>query len=517
VQTPAFLLETSYRRVDRAMLPLLWALLVVTLFLAPQYGRWTSALAVGIPAALLPSLLIIAAPARLITRLVVASALMVFAALQIHLTSGMTEMHFGVFVLLSLLLAYRDWRPILCAAVVIAGHHVSFTYLQKWGYDVSCFTAPGFGVLALHATFVVVQATALGWLAWRMERDAMTAEELARLSAHLGHESGRFDLRFGGLAMNSPLAGSFKSTMDAVHRTMRHVRDSALVISSASRELQHGYAQLEERTRAQEASLGRTVTSMGALADNVHNNASNANKAADLAVAARDVAGTGSQAVTEVAGVMGEIREEAQKISEITGLIDSIAFQTNILALNAAVEAARAGESGRGFAVVAAEVRALAQRSATAAKDIRGLITASLDKTDNGARKANDAAAVMGDIVTSVERVSVIVAEIGDATQAQRGGIEEVNAAVAEIDELTRHNAALVTAAAGASTTLEGEAGTLMQAVGLFRLYDGPQAVGSERGLYGEDEYGEDEYCDDDMAADDDRADYAVRRPLLTA
>ncbi|MFC4276180.1 methyl-accepting chemotaxis protein [Achromobacter aloeverae] len=481
MQNPAFLLETSYRRVDRAMLPVLWALLAVTLCLAPQYGRWTSALAVGIPAALLPSLLIIALPARLVTRLAVATALMVFAALQIHLASGLTEMHFGVFVLLSLLLAYRDWRPILCAAIVIAVHHLSFSYLQQWGYGVSCFTAPGLGVVLLHASYVVVQASALGWLAWRMERDAMTAEELALLSAHLGHETGRFDLRFGEMEMHGDLAGSFKSTMDAVHRTMRHVRDGAGVISSASHELRQGYVQLEERTRIQTASLERTVASMQALADAVHHNASNALKAADLALAARQVAGSGSQAVTEVAGVMDDIRQESQKISEITGLIDSIAFQTNILALNAAVEAARAGESGRGFAVVAAEVRALAQRSATAAKDIRGLITASLDKTDNGARKANDAAAVMSDIVASVERVSTIVGEIGEANQAQRAGIDEVNTAVAEIDEQTRQNAALVIAAAAASTTLEGEADTLVQAVEVFRLYDSDDATGQAR------------------------------------
>jgi methyl-accepting chemotaxis protein len=506
----AYLLEASYRRVDRAMLPLLWVLFVVALCLAPQYGRWTSALAVGLPAALLPSLLIVWWPARLITRLTVATALMVFAGLQIHLASGMTELHFGVFVLLSLLLAYRDWRPILCAAVVIAIHHFSFHYLQQWGYDVSCFTTPGLKIVLVHAAYVVVQAGGLGWLAWRMEKDAVTSEELARLSAHLGREAGVFDLRFGGLAMNSALADSFKTTMDAVHRTMSHVRAGALAMSGTSRELMAGNAQLEERTRTQAASLERTVESMRMLADNVHNNATNADTAAKLAVAARAVAGTGSQAVTEVAGVMGEIRQEAQKISEITGLIDSIAFQTNILALNAAVEAARAGESGRGFAVVASEVRALAQRSATAAKDIRGLITASLDKTDNGARKADDAAAVMTEIVESVERVTTIVAEIGQASQMQRTGIDEINTAVAEIDELTRQNAALVTAAAGASTALEGQASQLLDAVGAFRLYDGVEAARLQAALDDEYEY---EYEDED----DGDAAPSRNLPLLTA
>jgi methyl-accepting chemotaxis protein len=495
------------------MLPVLWVLFIVALCLAPQYGRWTSALTVGFAAAGLPSLLIIWWPARLVTRLAVAAALMVFAALQIHLTSGMTEMHFGIFVLLSLLLAYRDWRPILCAALVVAIHHFSFNYLQQWGYNVSCFTAPSLEIVLLHAAYVVVQAVAMGWLAWRMERDAITAEELARLSAHLGREAGVFDLRFAGLAMHSTLADSFKSTMDAVHRTMSRVRAGAMTMTGVSHEIMQGNARLEERTRTQAESLERTVTSMRMLADNVHNNAANADTAAQLAVAARTVAGSGSQAVTEVAGVMGEIRQEAQKISEITGLIDSIAFQTNILALNAAVEAARAGESGRGFAVVASEVRALAQRSATAAKDIRGLITASLDKTDNGARKADDAAAVMGEIVESVERVATIVGEIGQASQTQRSGIDEVNAAIAEIDELTRQNAALVTAVSGASTSLEGQARQLLDAVGVFRLYDGTEAKRVQ--TYMNDEGYEDEKDEGDEDSDDTST--PIRGPLLTA
>ncbi|WP_427184676.1 methyl-accepting chemotaxis protein [Bordetella bronchialis] len=506
----ALLLEASYRRVDRAMLPLLWVLFLIAMALAPQYGRWTSALAVGLPAAILPTLLIVWWPSRLLTRLVVASALMVFAALQIHLMSGMTEMHFGVFVLLSLLLAYRDWRPIACAAIVIAIHHVSFNFLQQWGYGVSCFTTPGLGILALHAGYVVVQAGALGWLAWRMEKDAVTAEELARLSAHLGREAGAFDLRFGRLDMNSELAGAFKATMDQVHRTMSHVRMGVLSMSAASHELMQGNTQLEERTRIQADSLQRTVASMQMLADNVHNNAANADTAAKLAAAARQVAGTGSQAVTEVAGVMGEIRQEAQKISEITGLIDSIAFQTNILALNAAVEAARAGESGRGFAVVASEVRALAQRSATAAKDIRGLITASLDKTDNGARKADDAAAVMGEIVESVERVATIVSEIGHASQTQRAGIDEVNAAVAEIDDLTRQNATLVGTAATASSALESQAAQLMDAIGVFRLYDSAEAMRVHDVMADDDGY-------EDDGADAAYGARAANAPLLTA
>lgn len=468
------LLEDSYRRTDRAMLPLLWLLFAVGLCMAPQYGRWGAAIAVGLAGAGIPSLLILWRPGRLSTRLTVACGLMVLAALHIHLMSGMAEIHFGIFVLLSLLLAYRDWRTILCAAVVIALHHLSFNFLQQWGYGTICFTEPSLPMVLLHAVYVVVQAAALGWLAWKMERAAVAAEELARLSAHIGREAGVFDLRFGGLSMDSRLGQSFKATMDAVHRTMSGVRTTATALSAASRDIMQDNQQLEERTRTQADSLQRTVTSMRDLAANVHDNATNAQHARELSDEARRIVDTGSTAVAGVAAVMGEIQQEAKKISEITGLIDSIAFQTNILALNAAVGAARAGESGRGFAVVATEVRALAQRSASAAREIRGLIDGSLTKTGDGFRQADHAAHVIREVVASIERVAGIVSQIGDAGRAQATDIDEVNQAVTQMDELTRQNAARVAQAADASTALQTQAAELLQAVGVFRLRDEP-------------------------------------------
>ena len=477
MSTASRLLEDSYRRTDRAMLPLLWLLFIVGLGMAPLYNRWGEATTAGLLAAGIPTLLILWRPGRLSTRLAVACGLMVLAALHIHLASGQTEVHFGIFVLLSLLLAYRDWRTILCAALVIAVHHLSFNYLQQWGYGTLCFTEPSLGMVLLHAAYVVVQAAALGWLAWKMERAAVAAEELARLSAHIGREPGMFDLRFGGLSMASDLGRSFKTTMDAVHRTMSEVRSTASALSAASHHMMQDNLQLDERARTQAESLARTATSMHALAANVHDNAQRAQQAGQLSEQARQIGGQGSAAVAGVAAVMGEIQQESQKISEITGLIDSIAFQTNILALNAAVEAARAGESGRGFAVVASEVRALAQRSAGAAREIRGLIDGSLEKTSNGFRQADAAAGVIREVVSSIDRVAGIVAEIGEAGRAQSAGIEEVNQAVDKMDELTRQTAARVAQAANASTALQSQAAHLLQAVGVFRLQDdGPSA-----------------------------------------
>lgn len=474
MRTANRLLEDSYRRIDRAMLPLLWLMFAVGLCMAPQYGRWAAAVTAGLLAAGIPTLLILWRPGKLTTRLAVACALMVLAALHIHLMSGMTEIHFGIFVLLSVLLAYRDWRTIFCAAVVIAAHHLSFNFLQQWGYGTLCFTEPSLGMVLLHATYVVVQAAALGWLAWKMERAAIAAEELARLSAHIGREPGVFDLRFGNMNMDSGLGRSFKSTMDAVHQTMSEVRTTATTLSAASREIMQGNRQLAERSHTQADSLAQTVASMRDLAANVHDNTAHALQAQQLTDQARQIVGTGSAAVAGVATVMGEIQQEAQKISEITGLIDSIAFQTNILALNAAVEAARAGESGRGFAVVATEVRALAQRSAGAAREIRSLIDGSLEKTGNGFRQADHAAGVIREVVSSIDKVAGIVSQIGEAGQAQSTDIEEVNQAVAKIDELTRQTAARVAEAASASTALQSQAAQLLQAVGVFRLQGSP-------------------------------------------
>jgi methyl-accepting chemotaxis protein len=206
-------------------------------------------------------------------------------------------------------------------------------------------------------------------------------------------------------------------------------------------------------------------------------------QARQLSDEARRIADTGSAAVAGVATVMGEIQQEANKISEITGLIDSIAFQTNILALNAAVEAARAGESGRGFAVVATEVRALAQRSASAAREIRTLIDGSLEKTSSGFRQADHAAGVIREVVASIERVAAIVGQIGDAGRVQGTDIDEVNQAVTQMDELTRQNAARVAQAADASAALQSQATELLQAVGVFRLQDErqPQAQSAPR------------------------------------
>jgi len=227
---------------------------------------------------------------------------------------------------------------------------------------------------------------------------------------------------------------------------------------------------LSSRTESQASSLEETASSMEELTDTVKQNAENARQANQLVVSASDFAAKGGKVVGQVVTTMGSIKDSSRKIVDIIGVIDGIAFQTNILALNAAVEAARAGEQGRGFAVVAAEVRNLAQRSAGAAKEIKALIGDSVEKVDVGSKLVDEAGRTMDEMVTSVKHVADIMSEITAASQEQSAGIGEVNVAITQMDEMTQQNAALVEQAAAAAESMQEQAALLAQAVSVFKL-----------------------------------------------
>ncbi len=272
---------------------------------------------------------------------------------------------------------------------------------------------------------------------------------------------------------------------DSLARTVSQVLTAIDTIGVGSREIAAGNADLSARTESQASSLEQTASSMEELTTTVKQNADNARQANLLVVSASDYAVKGGHVVGQVVDTMGAIRESSRKIVDIIGVIDSIAFQTNILALNAAVEAARAGEQGRGFAVVAAEVRSLAQRSAGAAKEIKALIGDSVEKVDTGAKLVDDAGKTMGEIVTSVKHVADIMAEITAASQEQSSGIEEVNRAITQMDEMTQQNAALVEQAAAAAQSMQDQAAALARAVAIFKLKQRSAAQPRARALAG--------------------------------
>ena len=266
------------------------------------------------------------------------------------------------------------------------------------------------------------------------------------------------------------LLKALREMNDSLKKIVGEVRGGTDAISMASKQIASGNADLSQRTEEQASSLEETASSMEELTSTVRQNAENARQANQLAATASNVAVKGGEVVGQVVHTMSSINESSKKIVDIIGVIDGIAFQTNILALNAAVEAARAGEQGRGFAVVATEVRTLAQRSAAAAKEIKQLISDSVHKVEDGSRLVDEAGKTMDEIVASVKRVTDIMSEIAAASQEQSAGIEQVNQAVTQMDDVTQQNAALVEEAAAAAESMDEQAQLLARAVAVFKL-----------------------------------------------
>ena len=284
-----------------------------------------------------------------------------------------------------------------------------------------------------------------------------------------------------GARDQTSLLFAMKTMRDSLVKIVSQVRTGTDAIATASSQIAAGNLDLSSRTEQQASSLEETASSMEELTSTVKQNADNARQANQLAVSASEVAVKGGAVVSEVVDTMSSINASSKKIVDIIGVIDGIAFQTNILALNAAVEAARAGEQGRGFAVVAAEVRNLAQRSASAAKEIKALIGDSVEKVDIGAKLVDQAGVTMNEIVESVKRVTDIMGEITAASQEQTSGIEQINQAISQMDEVTQQNAALVEEAAAASESLQDQASNLAQVVSIFKLGETGQLATSAR------------------------------------
>ncbi|MCS0631116.1 methyl-accepting chemotaxis protein [Telluria mixta] len=319
----------------------------------------------------------------------------------------------------------------------------------------------------LTAAAVVAGAVGAWWLTRSIVRPIRVAVAVAETVAS-GNLTRRIDSSSGD--ETGALLRALRHMNDSLVGIVAQVRQGTDTIATAAQQISAGNLDLSARTEQQAGSLEETASSMEALTATVRRNADSAHEANRLAIDASQVAAQGGAVVGDVVAMMGAIDASAKRIVDIIGVIDGIAFQTNILALNAAVEAARAGEQGRGFAVVASEVRNLAQRSAAAAREIKALISASAAEVDAGTRLVHQAGATMEQVVTSVRRVAGIVAGISSASREQTHGIEQVNSAIGQMDRVTQQNAALVEQAAAAAASMQEQANRLADMVSVFQI-----------------------------------------------
>ncbi|ACZ78851.1 methyl-accepting chemotaxis sensory transducer [Dickeya parazeae Ech586] len=328
------------------------------------------------------------------------------------------------------------------------------------------------GSLLLIVTAISALLGALvAWLITRQVKGQLGGEPA--YASHIAQQVAQ-----GNLAVEVQLHANDQHSLLAAMHTMRdnlshivsQVRQSSESIATGSQQIAIGNADLSQRTEEQAASLQQTAASMEQISQTIHQNGETVREAALLATTASQTAAKGSDVVSDVICTMQEITSSSQKIGDIISVIDSIAFQTNILALNAAVEAARAGEQGRGFAVVAGEVRSLAQRSASAAREIKTLITESMEKVESGSRRVSHAGVTMGEIVSQARHVAELINEIGVTTGEQESGIGQIHQAVSQLDQVTQQNAALVEQSASAAESLNAQASHLVQLVNAFIL-----------------------------------------------
>jgi methyl-accepting chemotaxis protein len=408
------------------------------------------------------------------SRYVLTFVLVAFVVLHIQLAQGMIELHFGVFVVLAFLLVYLDWKLIVFGAALFAVHHVVFDRLQAAGLGFYCTTQPDFLRIVLHAVYVVVQSGVEIVLALQMRRAALEGEELATLVARINRDE-RISLDVAHMPASTLGASALKATLVRMEAAVSAVRGASSGVEAASAEIASGNQDLSDRTEQTASTLQRTASSMSLLTSTVQQSADSARQANQLAMNASTIAIKGGDVVAQVVSTMQGINEASRKISDIIGVIDGIAFQTNILALNAAVEAARAGDQGRGFAVVASEVRSLAGRSAEAAKEIKTLISTSVERVEQGTALVDKAGETMTEVVSSIRRVTDIMGEISVASGQQAVGVSEVEHAVAQMDQATQQNAALVEEMAAAASSLKSQAQELVQTVAVFTLTEDSQ------------------------------------------
>ena len=476
-------LERLYQQGDKIMIFVVWFLFAMSLGLAGWYSTWSEALWIGLPAALVPTVLFKLVPGKLVTRLVIAAAFMIFCALHIHQAHGMIEIHFGIFVLLAFLLVYRDWKPIVAAAAVIAVHHLSFNFLQASGFGVYLFRDnSGLSLVILHAAYVVFESVILVYLAVNFRKEAIAGEELKDIGKHMAIKNGMIDLMYRKENAKSKFANDYNNFIDAVSGAIKSSKATADHLSLTTEKMQaqsdfarQGVGRQQTETDQVATAINEMTATVQEVARNAIDAAAAANQADQEANSGKNVVGQTVSAIQLLATNVEQAADVIQKLevdtTEIGGVLDvikGIADQTNLLALNAAIEAARAGEQGRGFAVVADEVRTLASRTQESTEEINKMIESlqtgaknavsametGREQARTGVEQATLAGESLNAITQSVATINDMNTQIASAAEEQSKVSDEINRNVVNISQLADETASHVTEVADSSTEL---------------------------------------------------------------
>ena len=389
-------------------------------------------------------------------------------ALHIQLSLGRLEFHFGVFVTLAIVMVYRDWKPVVACAAFFAVHHIAFDRLQAWGFDLYCTTEPDFGRIVLHAAYVVVQTGVEIFVVYRMRQAFLQGQELQEL-VHCVNQEGHLALDVQHLRVQTEVARNLQAALLRMQDAMGAVQGACSHIQSASQEIAVGSADLSQRTEHASAYLEETGNASQRIQALVADTLDATQKVRTAAQEAAQNTAAGQRDMDTLMKQMRGMQTQSQRIADIVGVVDGLAFQTNLLALNAAVEAARAGEVGRGFAVVAGEVRSLAQRSAEAAKQIRQLIDASVQATNAGVATSAQVQATIGTLSRDIQLTATGMEEIAHAAHEQHVGVTQINEAIAQLDALMTQNAALAEQSSAAASAMQDQVNGMYHKASIFR------------------------------------------------
>ena len=461
------------QRIDFAMTLCVGAYSLFALILGADADRLGLAAAMVVPLLVTGVGAYMMASGQRFNRVLYPVLLMALVAVHIQLGAGRTEYHFGVFLTLGILLAYRHWLPIVVGAGVIALHHVMFDWMQKLGMPVFCLTQPSFGTVMLHALYVLAQAAVEILVAMEMRKAVRETDELRDMVASLGAQN-RINLAATNKNVATEAGKLLHGSLNTLNRALGTVQNAATAISGTSQQIAVSASELHSSTDQSAQSVHQSVSLLTQLNQSVNQSTQSAKQANELAGTASTVAERGGKVVDDMVTTMSEINASSKKIAEIIGVIDSIAFQTNMLALNAAVEAARAGEHGKGFAVVADEVGNLAQRSAQSAREIKALIGTSVERMNQGMSLAEGAGTAMHEVLDAVKRVNDMLRQMELSSRAQQQDISRINSAIKQLDAVASRNIELAAGSASASETLRQQSQGLAEALTCFSLEDLP-------------------------------------------